>query len=140
MKKFAILLLLLAGCRSMRVVETERWQHDNIMVEHESARLVAQYDTAVRASDAHIDVVEMDTAGRVRTVTHIDYRDRRSNGHFTRETQVVHDTIRVTSATMSRQVPPPQPARRWHWQEVIAMVIASVVLSVIALKIYKPHQ
>ncbi|MBQ0068849.1 MAG: hypothetical protein KBT09_03730 [Bacteroidales bacterium] len=140
MKKFAIMLLLLTGCRSTRVVETEHWQHDTITIEHESARMVAEHDTTTRASETHIDVVEMDTAGRVRTITRIDYRDRSTNGRLKRETLVVHDTIRVVSATKSRQVPQAQPARRWHWQEIIAFIIAPVILCVIALKIHKTRQ
>lgn len=140
MKKFAILLLLLAGCRSPRVVETEHWQHDTITVVREASMAATEHALAEHMSVAHVDVTEMDTAGRVRTITRVEYRARTTSGHVRREVQVVHDTIRVGTTSKSRNVAHSEPSRRWRWQEILAFILVPIILSVLAVKIFKTHQ
>lgn len=135
MKKFAILLLLFSSCRSTRVVETAHWQHDTITVEREAKLTVLERDSTDHMSAACVEVMEMDTAGRVRTITRVDYRDRIIAGRLKHKIQVVHDTIRAGSASKSRNVPQRDTTHRNSWQYTLPLMIAAVIIIVLLTKL-----
>lgn len=67
-------LVLIASCRSSRVVEERMVVHDTVTVEHASTAVVHDTVTVAQWQDAVTHQVALDTAGRVRTVTRVVYR------------------------------------------------------------------